>query len=68
MTAPRENLMWQSDVVTVNSGGILLGVWPTGGAGDSRESRLVAEVGRAEDVDLDGTEHLDLVMPDVHAA
>ena len=37
-------------------------------AGGSRASHIVAEVGRTENVDLDGTERLDLVMPDVHEA
>ena len=68
MAVPRHYPMWQGGVVTVNSGGILLDVWPTGGAGGSIASRLLAEVGRAEDVDLDGAERLDLVMPDMHAA
>ena len=68
MAVPRHYPMWQGGVATVNSGGALLDVWPTDGAEGSRASRLVAEVGRAEDGDLDGTERLDLVMPDVYAA
>ena len=60
--------MGRGDTVTVNSGGALLDVWPTGGAGNSRAGRLEAEVRRAGDMDLAGTERLDLVVPDVHAA
>ena len=68
VAAPREHLMRQIDVVAVNSSGIVLDVWPTGGAGGSRASRLVAGIRRAEDVGLNGTKRLDLVVPDVHAA
>ena len=46
----------------------MLDVWPTGGAGGSRASRLVAGTRRAEDVGRNGTERLDLVVPDVHVA
>ena len=68
MTAPREHLVRQSGDIAVNPQGILLDVWPTGGAEGSRASRLVAGISRAEDVGLDGTKRLDLVVPDVHAA
>ena len=68
MAAPREHLMGQGGVVTINSGGALLDVWPTGGAGSSRASRLEAEVRRTGGMNLDSAERLDLVMTDVHAA
>ena len=68
MTAPWGHLVRQSDIITVNPRSILLGVWPTGGAEGSRASRLEARISRAEDVGLDGAKHLDLVVPDVHAA
>ena len=60
--------MCQSGVIDVNPRVILLDVLPTGGAEGSRASRFVARVDRAEDVGLDGTERLDHVVPDVHAA
>ena len=64
VTAPWEHLVRQSGVVAVNPRGILLDVWPTGGSRGSRASRLVAGISRAEDVGLDGTERLDLVVVD----
>ena len=67
VTAPWEHLVRQSDIIAANPRGILLDVWPTGGAEGSRASRLVAGISRAEDVGLDGTKRLDLVVPDAHA-
>ena len=65
---PTEYLMRHSGVVAVYSRGIVLDVRPTGGAGGSRAGRLVTGIRRAEDVGRNGTERLDLVVPNVHAA
>ena len=67
VAAPREHLVSQCDVITVISGRFLLSVWPTGGAGRDRASRLEAKVRRAGNVDLNSAERLDLVESNVYA-
>ena len=67
VAAPREHLVWQGCAVTAISGGLLLDVWPTGGAGSNRASRLEAKGRRAGNVNLDSAERLDLVVPEVHS-